>query len=1103
MNKKVQFLILAALLILSNVGNGFAQTTTASISGTVLDAQQAVVPNATVTARNTDTGLSRTNQTDSEGRYNFVNLPIGAYEVTVEAANFSKYVQTGITLDVNQNAVVDVALKTGGVQEIVTVTENASLLNTTTPEVSTRFDERRLSELPIAPNRNVYNVLLSVPGVSQIGTGQTGFANGISFSANGGRLRSNNFMIDGQDINDPSVAGGQIQLNNPDAIQEVRIITNQFLPEYGRNSGSVVNFIGKSGTNEFHGSAFVFHNSQYLNTCSNLNRGAGFCNENATAASLTRAPFQKFFQYGFTFGGPLTFLKFGEGGPTVFKAKDRTFFFGDFQRGTDRQLGSGTTLNSVPTAAGRAALQPFANRPQVAALLQFLPAGTPNGTSTTFTPTGGAPVTVELGNLTGSVAGFSNDNQGSIRIDHRISDKNLVYGRYRFNTQEVGGTGQATPPGLTNLGKLKSQAATVVLNSILTSRLSNELRVAWTRYDSSTNAEDPLAESIPSIEISGLGLNGFNAAANRTAIGLGVNLPQFRINDTYQIQDSMSYTTGDHNFKFGIDARRTDVKSFFFPTVRGRLAYTTLTNFVNDVAQTATITLPLRGGDIIGFYRWYEFYGYGQDEWRVKPNLTLTYGARYEYPGDSFSYLKELNDRILAANGNNPAFRFNPEPKVDKNNFMPRVGFAYTPRTGGKGILGFITGDDKMVIRGGYARTYDANFININLNVFSSFPFVASQNTSTTNAFVTLRNTLVPNVAEPNRLARTIVSEDFQAPATDQFSLEVQRELTNDAVLKVGYIRTRGTGLFQTVDGNPCRPGLLCRVVGTNNNFGNRVNPNLEAIRLRTNSGSSTYDGLQVSFNKRLSNDFSAGFHYTYSSFIDDGSEIFNPSGGEVAVAQDSFNRAADRARSTYDRPHVFTGNFVYELPFFREQQGFLGRLLGGFQVNSFFTFQSGAPFTVLLGADPACATCGIDGFVGTPIRPNIVNPNVDLSSMSLREIRAQCGAPVAQPMPGVPGFINSCPNFFSALAPGQRVGNAGRNILRSDGIKLVDFGVIKNTRISETVRFQVRADVFNSLNERNYGIPISTINSGATFLNEGSTGGGNRRIILGARLVF
>ena len=451
MNTKVQFLTLAILLIFSNVGFALAQSTTASISGTVLDAQQAVVPNATVTVRNVETGLNRTNQTNDEGRYNFVNLPIGGYEVTVEAASFSKYVQTGITLVVNQNAVVDVGLKTGGVQEIVTVTENASLLNTTTAEVSTRFDERRLSELPIATNRNVFNVLLSVPGISQLSSGQTGFANGISFSSNGSRLRSNNFMIDGQDINDPSVSGGQIALNNPDAIQEVRIITNQFLAEYGRNSGSVVNFVGKSGTNDFHGSAFIFHNNDRLNSCSNLDKRAGFCNPNATIEERKRQPFRKENQFGFTFGGPLTFLAFGEGGPTVWKGTDRTFFFGDYQRWTDRQLGSGFTLRGAPTEAGRAILQSaVGNRPQVAALLQFLPAGAANGQTRSFTVNGQTFV-VPLGDITGSSSVKFNDDQGSFRIDHRISDRNLLYGRYRFDSQESSGTGQVTPPGLTTV----------------------------------------------------------------------------------------------------------------------------------------------------------------------------------------------------------------------------------------------------------------------------------------------------------------------------------------------------------------------------------------------------------------------------------------------------------------------------------------------------------------------------------------------------------------------------------------------------------------------------------------------------------------------------
>ncbi|MCX7640286.1 MAG: TonB-dependent receptor [Pyrinomonadaceae bacterium] len=1096
---RVKSLFLMLTLFLVGLGTSFSQTTTASLSGVVTDEKEAVIPGATVTVRNVQTGFTRTLVTDSEGRYSFVNLPIGQYELTVEAQNFSKYVQSGIVLLVNQNAVVNVALKPGPIQETITVTENASLLNTSTPEVSTRFDERRLSELPIAPNRSVYNVLLSVPGVSQLGSGQTGFANGISFSSNGGRLRSNNFMLDGQDINDPSVSGGQIGLNNPDAIQEVRIITNQFLAEYGRNSGSIVNFVSKSGTNEFRGTAFIFYNNENLNACSNLDKRAGFCNPNATTEDRRKAPFRKERQLGFTLGGPLVMPWFGdENKPYIWIGRDKTFFFVDMQQWKDQALGSGFTLRGAPTAQGRAILQQIANgsidgivRPQVQALLDFVPAGTPNGQSRTVT-VGSSSFTIPLGDLTGSSTFNFKNHQGSVRIDHRFNDKNLIYGRYRFEWGKTSGTGQVTPPGLTTRNRLKTQAATIVWNSVLTSRLSNELRLAWSRFDSNTSAEDPRSETIPSIEIADLGMTGFNAAANRTAIGLAVNLPQFRINDTYQITNNLSYVTGRHTMKFGFDARRIDVKSFFFPTVRGRLVYTTLQNFINDVAQVATINLPLAGGDVIGFYRWYEFYAFAQDEWKITPNFTLTLGLRYEYPGDSFSYLKDLNQRILAANGNNPAFRLNPVPKTDKNNFAPRIGFNWNPKTSNEGIIGFITGGDKLVIRGGFARAFDANFININLNIFSSFPFVAAQNTSLTNAFVTMRNTRVPNVTNPNLLTRTIVAEDFQSPYTDQISLEVQRELSRDLILRVGYIRTRGIKLFQTVDGNPRRPcpfdPAATPTSGTCNLAAGilapRVDPNRGVIRTRANSASSTYDALQISLDKRLSRGFSAGFHYTYSTFIDTASEIFNPSGAEVAIPQDPFNWAADRARSSYDRPHRFTGNFVYEFPFFRSQKDFVGKLLGGWQVNSFFTFQSGAPFTPLLGTDPAGTVNGIDGLVGNSIRPN-VNTTLNLSQMSIPEILRAGGA-----------------SLFRTLFPGQRVGNAGRNILRADSIQLVDFGIIKNTLFGEKYRLQIRADMFNVFNNRNFGIPEGRI-SAPNFLDQWGTNGGNRRIVLGARFVF
>ena len=1073
--------VFAPLVItVSLSGSAFTQSSTGAIAGTITDQNAAVIRGATVTANNTATGFSRSAVANSNGRYRLENLPTGSYELKFEASNFSKYVQKGITVDVNQDAVVDAALKLGTIDEVVTVTENASLLNTSTAEVSTSFDERRLSELPIAPNRNLFDVLKSVPGVSQLGPGQTASATGISISVNGGRFRSNSFLLDGQDMNDPTFTGGEVALNNPDAIKEVRIITNQFRAEYGRNASSVVNFIGKSGTNDYRGSLFWYHNNEYLNACSNLDKVAtgaptGFCSSLATTDARKRAPFRRENQTGFTFGGPLTVPRFGDDGdPPVWKGTDKTFIFGDYQRWSDRELVSGPTLKSAPTVAGRAVLQSIAaNRPQVQALLDFVPAGIPNGEFETFV-LDMQRRTVELGDFTGSALSEFHDHQGSVRIDHRFNDRHLLYARYRFDSQHSSGVGQVTPPGLTLLTRGRSGAFAVVLNSSLTSKLFSEARLAWTRFSSIGEAEHPFALTIPSIGIVSLGMLASNASGLRTAIGFPPNQPGFREHDTYQISNALSYTTGNHSMKFGVDSRRTDARLLGILNQRGMLRYDSLSDLVNDSAMPATKSFVLAGGETSGFYRWHEIYAFVQDEWRLRNDLILTFGLRYEYPGDAFSYARKLNERIVAANGNDPAFRLDPVPQTDMNNFMPRIGFNWNPRTRERGIIGFVTGGDKLVIRGGYARTYDANFMNIHVNVALSFPFVATQTFSPPNSFVSVQGATSPILAQPGRFSRTVVSEDIHAGASDQFSLEIQRELAEDVLMKVGYIRTRGTGLLQNVDGNPCKiTANSCAPP----NFGNRVNPNLEAVTLYTNSASSTYDALQLSLTKRLSKNFSGGLHYTWSSFIDDASDIFNPSTSENARAQNSFDRRSDRARSAYDRPHRLTGNFVYELPFYERQRGLAGVLLGGWQINSFFTFQSGAPFTVFLGRD-AFGT-------GNPIRPNL-NTTLDLASMTISEILAAGGR-----------------SLFSPLAPGQRVGNAGRNILRADGIRLVDFGIIKNTRLTESVRMQLRADIFNSLNGRNFGIPSATYDSESNFLNQWATNGGNRRIILGARVVF
>ncbi|HKZ01466.1 MAG TPA: carboxypeptidase regulatory-like domain-containing protein, partial [Pyrinomonadaceae bacterium] len=409
--------------------------TSGTISGEVRDEKQAVIPGATVTVRQISTNESRTTETNADGRYHFASLTVGAYELTVESAGFAKYLQSGITLALNQSAIVDVTMKPGGVQEVVNIVENASMLNTSTAEVGTRFDERRLSELPLATTRSVYNIALSAPGVSQLNSGQSAFASGTSFSANGGRVRSNNFMIDGQDNNNFGVAGSTIPLNNPDLIQEVRLVTNQFSAEYGRNSSAVFNAITRSGSNDYHGSGFWFHNDNSLNACSNTQKAGvnGFCNPNATDPARRKAPFRIENQLGGTFGGPLHLPRFGEGGPTYINGKDRTFFFFAIQRWWDRQLGVGQALNGAPTAEGKQILQQAAgDLPQVRALLDFLPAAqTPLNRTATFVRNG-QTFTVPLGSLTGSQSSTYDDWQASVRIDHRLSENHSLNGRYIY-----------------------------------------------------------------------------------------------------------------------------------------------------------------------------------------------------------------------------------------------------------------------------------------------------------------------------------------------------------------------------------------------------------------------------------------------------------------------------------------------------------------------------------------------------------------------------------------------------------------------------------------------------------------------------------------------
>ncbi len=1030
----LRYLIVFGALSLPCLG----QLTTAEIRGTVQDPSGAAVADAAVGVRNLGTNAVQRVSTARDGSFLAPQLPIGAYEVTVEKAGFARYVQGPIVLRLNHTADLEVQLQLASVADTVTVVSDAPLTNAANAEVGASFDRRRISELPLAPNRNALYLALSVPGVNQIQGGQAaaGFVAipNFPFAVSGMRVRSVGFMIDGQDSNQAIVTGLTQTINNPDIIAEFRVLTHQFQPEYGRAAGAVVHMITKSGTNQFHGSAFWFHNDHHFNAPNNIDRQPPFRLEN---------------QLGGTLGGPIV--------------KDKTFFFGSLQRWSDRRKFDAARIVGAPTTEGRAILGSFAaGRLALQALLETLPpAEAPSGQ---FAPVrvGGTETRIPLGTLTGAAKVRFDDWQWSARVDHRFNDRHTVGARYLFDDPSSTGDGQAIPPGLATVTSDRTQSASLFWNSTFSGAMFHELRLSYQRAYRRAAGESPAGERIPSIQVPGLSLTGANSGPTRTALGLAGDLPRLAAQNTYQLQQTLGWLHGSHSMKFGIDFRRQDAANLLTGRLRGFLVYATLQDLVDDVAQTAEIFSPLPGGRRFVPYRSYEYHFFLQDEWRARPNLTLNYGIRYEAPGNIFDDLARANQRVLSAAGGDPRFTFNPVPARDTNNWAPRFGFNYRlPKA--------------LVVRGGYARTYDFAYIALPDNIVNTFPFVRTVRLAprTPNSYEAIfRAVSAPIPENTNLLERSIAGADFRSPIAEQFALQLQKGLGVNWALSVGYVGTKGTALIQSVDGNPTVPG----------SSGRRVDPTRGLLRVLCNCASSIYHSLQASLEKRLSKDFSMAAHYTYGSFIDDASDFRTPTPtGELPVAQDAFNRRADRARSSYDRPQRFTVNGVYELPFYKAQKGTTGRLLGGWQLSGFLTLQSGAPFAALNGSDPGFRMGGLF----TTVRANL-NTNLDLASMSVEDILLAGGG-----------------RLFSQVTPASPLGTLGRNILRSDGIGNLDLGLLKNTRVRESDNLQLRVEFYNTFNSRDFGLPDASNIISPNFLYQWGTNGGNRRVVLGLRYTF
>src|SRR5215468_10399329 len=727
---KIKSLVFALTLISLSL-TASAQTSRGTVSGVVTDQTGAVVSGAGVTLTSAATSVSRSTVTNSEGFYRFDAVDLGAYSIKFTAPGFGAVVKNNVVVSANQTASVNTQLAPGTQELTVDVTaESGASLQTEAPVRGGNIDETRLTELPIA-TRNPVSLALTLPGVST-----NRFSTGVqSFSANGGRGRSNNFLIDGTENNDISVAGQGFQIKNPDAVKEVSVQTSNYDAEFGRAGGAVINTITRSGSNNFHGTLAW----QYDST-----RDDALTNTQSLDPDIRRRgypPYGTEHIFSGTLGGPLYFPRFGEGGPALYSGRDRSFFFVAYQN--QRQASNSTASVLVPSVAGRAALRalyPAGVNPRVDTFLDVTSAAvaTSQFTNVQLDP---ATVTVnrrpdiQFGTAITSFGQRFAEPQFQIRIDHKVSEKSQLSARYLFADQNapVGGATLGLP-GFTTSQANRYQNFLISETHVFSPSLTNELRLSYNRIALAfpLDPPNPLGLTLVSIAIAGI-TNDPNRGYN---IGIQTNLPQGRIANNYVIQDTVTYLRGNHTFRAGFDLLDQRSRQFAPINERGLLAYSAgggysaFANFVDDFGGSGPTTGSADRD--FGSPRYYPFLFrqayFGQDRWRVSDALTLTLGLRYENFGNPINTLRTpaftglFNIDPVTLTG-----PFNQPNKVanDNNNFAPTIGIAYSPAFSG-GALGRLFGERKTVIRGGYQIGYDSFFNNIASNASSSSPNLVS-----------------------------------------------------------------------------------------------------------------------------------------------------------------------------------------------------------------------------------------------------------------------------------------------------------------------------------------------------------------------------------------
>ena len=1141
--------LLICLFALVSVGcaAGWAQTFEGSFTGTLTDPMGAVIPGALVTVQEVDKGFSRGVITDSDGSYGIPLLPPGRYRLSAQKEGFAKSARGPITLLVNQHLRVDLALKVGAQATTVTVEAAPGTVESQTSSVGTTIDEQKVTDIPLN-GRNFLELTLLVPGVSPGTTGTHINARGGGIDVNGMRDSMNSYWLDGLD--DTSVGVGQYTVAPPlDSVQEFRMETGVYEAKFGAHAGAEVNMVTKSGTNDLHGSIYEYA------------RNTDFDARNFFDPSV--APMHRN-QFGGTLGGPAVV-------PGIYDGHDRTFFFfayegtrehrgfydnfldptpaeieGDFSALLSPSCPTQTLLIN-PLALMQGQVQTFTNINQVLpqadpvglGLVSQLPPGNPNA------PCGAS-------NYTALVDRQVNYDTITGRIDHQFSTKDSMFVRYSLNFDREFWPGGTVPeptttlPGYGAISRNSYQMAGLDWTHIYSPKLVNELKVGYNRWQLREVNQD-----LGSTLASTLGIEGVNNIGSVPAgvpnvnfsgyagVGADLDIPQRGAVNTFQFGDTLTHVVGPHTLSYGADIRLVRRGNFTVDNLmRGEFNFTgfltgglgQLTTqeqegiaeemqlpcaetgncqFGNSIAD-ALLGLPqdwINGSQeyISGVFGEYDFFG--QDDWRVRPHLTLNLGLRYEYKSlvtekdNDFSNFDFSNGELMVAGSSaatlwsfnptiNPVtgqYQINPAPcsqstppcsqqtinlgsaarnrslqYPDRNNFAPRIGLAWQPFK-----------NSQTVLRAGYGVFYDQTFGDVYFQKASNPPFLQLEEGNFAAALASglqpgsgaiIGSALTETV--PGYPAMSPFQLNFRNAFIQEWTADVQRQLGGSWLIDLGYVGTRGLRLVSETDPNQpinlsvnpqtavC-PSPLSPTGGCAAPY-----PYLANFAYTQSSGSSIYHAFQAKVERRFSKGLSLLAAYTYSKSIDTTSGPFGDS-RNANFPQNSYDTAAEKAVSDFDIPQRLSIAYLWTMPFGSSvgklSDPHLNYLIEGWQAGGVFTVQSGPPFTPVVSGDVSGADEANNATVAEgPTPTDTDRPNLTGGALYPTKLTPQQWVMAS-------GFSTPSPYTF---------GNAGRDILRGPGLGSWDFSILRDFRLRELGKLQFRAEMFNIFNRANFDIP-------------------------------